>query len=104
MGAAFRFSTLFSVIWRDPCICNGFHNLFVMSSRKIFKDWPVDGDADDDVAWEEESEDAEEGADAAEEVAPAPRHRRVPTDLQRHHQERHLKHEELNDKRWRQRC
>ena len=54
-------------------------------------DVPVDGDADDDVAGEEESEDAEEGADAAEEVAPVPRHGRVPTDLQRHHQERHLK-------------
>ena len=51
---------------------------------------PVDGDAHDDVAGEEEAEDAEEGADAAEEVSAVPRHRRVPADLERHHEERHL--------------
>ena len=56
----------------------------------VFSIPPVYGDAHDDVAGEEESEDAEEGADPAQQVAAVPRHRRVPTDLQGHHQESHL--------------
>ena len=63
----------------------------------ILIDSPVDGHAHDNVAGEEEAEDAEECAGAAEEVAAVPRHRRVPTDLQRHHQERHLEQDEMND-------
>ena len=51
---------------------------------------PVERDADEDVAREEEAEDLEEGEDPAEDVARRPHHRRRPPDLQRHHQERHL--------------
>ena len=56
----------------------------------VFHPSPVDGYAHDDVAGEEEAEDAEEGADPAEEVPAVPRHSRVPADLERHHQECHL--------------
>ena len=65
---------------------------------------PVDGYAHDDVAGEEEAEDAEEGADPAEEVPAVPRHSRVPADLERHHQERHLKQDDLRNQRWRYKC
>ena len=63
---------------------------FTQPFRLGFSIPPVYGDAHDDVAGEEESEDAEEGADPAQQVAAVPRHRRIPTDLQGHHQESHL--------------
>ena len=56
---------------------------------------PVERDADEDVAREEEAEDLEEGEDPAEDVARPPHHRRRPTDLQRHHQESHLKRQQI---------
>ena len=52
---------------------------------------PVDGDADEDVAGEEKSEDSEEGKNPAEHVAGQPHHRRGPSNFERHHHERHLK-------------
>ena len=53
-------------------------------------DIPVNGDADDDVAGEEEAEDPDEGAESTHQVSGPPRHRHGPSDLQRHHQKCHL--------------
>lgn len=52
---------------------------------------PVDRNAHDDVAGKKEAEDPEERAKPAEEVPRPPRDRCRPDDLQRHHQESHLK-------------
>jgi hypothetical protein len=65
----------------------------VLNMQLLLSFSPVDWDAHDNVAREKESKDAEEGEDAAEEVASAPRHRRRPTDLERHHQKSHLETE-----------
>ena len=54
-------------------------------------DSPVERYADEYVARKEESEDLEEGEDPAEDVARRPHHGGGVPDLQRHHQERHLK-------------
>ncbi len=58
------------------------------TKNKTFE--PVDGDADEDVGGEEESENPKEGQNPAKGVARRPHHRRRPPYLQRHQQERHL--------------
>ena len=67
------------------------------ANADVYLHLEVDGDADEDVAGEEEAEDPEEGQDPAEGVSGEPHYRRGPGDLQRHHQERHLQVEETID-------
>ena len=55
-----------------------------MSDREV----AVETDGDEDERREVEAERAEEHAHATGDVASVPRHRHVPADLQRHHEER----------------
>lgn len=45
---------------------------------------PVDSQADQNEAWEEKSENPEEGHYSAEQIASSPRYRSVPCNLERH--------------------
>ncbi len=66
--------------------------VWLNEKRSSLFEWqvPVDRDADEDVAWEEESEDPEERKNSAENVARQPHHSRGPSYFKRHHHERHL--------------
>ena len=78
-------------IFPDPHLSTAFRECL---TRHFFF-LPVEGNADEDVAGEEEAEDPEEGEHPAEQVPRRPHHRGSPADLQRHHQESYLEAERI---------